>query len=378
MTWQKQDLATPIPKAIEDVVAPINDLISVILPILSTVQTLLTAAQVFFATYADPYVTLVGSLISQIEAVINDLFGAGAYSLVVTPFSFEVSVAQSKVIAETYNTEINNANIAYEKALLKASEIKNAADRKAARESAKQSLNTNRTKAYNKKNRARSFDQVTGLPILSANDAILAAIESFDDKGDAARPQFSNSANVCAFGILFTVPTIQQLIDILEAMSDVFKIPEFEFALKKIKRFKTTAQVSVNPDWQSVRLNSIEHLSAMQKELLGLLETFRGYLVVPSAGLGDIINILQQKTAKIQQLLTRLQALLNAISRVSGVYFLDVPEGPGGNARIKRALEDPFLQDPCNQTGFTVMALFVGGGPSLQPIETIRALLAES
>lgn len=135
---------------------------------------------------------------------------------------------------------------------------------------------------------------------------------------------------------------------------------------------KTTT--SVNPDWQSLRLNSITHLALLQAQLIKLLETLRGYLVVPDSFIPDLIDIIAAKVTALQNLLTAIQTLINSITRVSGVYYLSVPKGVGGNDRIKAALNDSFLQDPCNATTFTLMAVFVGGGPSLVPVETLRGL----
>lgn len=125
---------------------------------------------------------------------------------------------------------------------------------------------------------------------------------------------------------------------------------------------KTTT--SVNPDWRSFRLNSIDHLAALQRLIIKQLETLRGYLVVPDSFIPDLIDIILQKIQVLQELLTAIRQLLNAIFNVSGVYMLQMKTTVGGNEALKRAIRDPFLEDPCNKTSFTVLALFVAGGAS--------------
>src|SRR5207244_7723 len=155
---------------------------STLTPILSTVSTLLSVAQAFYTSTTDPYKSLVTGLLSQAQAFNNDLFGTGVFNLSVT--------------------------------------------------------------ADNRQGRIR-YDSF-GMPLMTLQEAILAAVDSFSDTGDTFRPQFSLSANVVAVGFLATAPSPDQFKALLDSLLSILDLPDwsnFRLRIKRIQAAPTTAPV---------------------------------------------------------------------------------------------------------------------------------------
>ena len=379
MPWIKSELSTPIPNSIKDALKPLTGLISTLSSALNVVKTVLDIAKVFITGVVDPFFSLANALITALENVVNDTFGSGFFVLFVSPFNVEVDDKAVATALEKYESDLANARTAYTRALSDArfdSEgFRNSVSaRNFARAIALANYNTATLKALKAKNSLVKHDARTGFPLLSAGAAIEVMVQSLDDPGDVdangtlKRPDFSSDAYVCMVGILITAASLEQFLELLNSMRAVLAIPDIDLAVRRTKRyFPSTSEKSTKPDWDSLRLNSFEHLAQMQLALLGLLEDLRGYLLNPADAILDLINMLEQKVARLQALLAQLLALINALDKVSGVYFLYLPPSPGGNALLKRYLRDPVLEDPCVQTSFTVGALLVAGGPNGAP-----------
>jgi len=315
MSWVKTNLVTPIPKEISQALEPVTDLIAAILPLLSAIQSFLDIAKVFVVSQVDGFSSLANTAITALEQLVNDLFASGMYFINVDPFTTQIATG-------------------------------------------------------------KKFDTITGLPILTSAQAIETLVSSFDDKGDAARPQFSPNATVCAFGIMVTAPTPQQFLDILKKIRLVFDWPGLpDLELRVVRYAEPKPVVSESPDWKSLRLNSIGIFADLQREINKQLAIVRGYLTTGDNFIVDLINLISRKVAVLQDQLTALNNLLNTLNNISGVYIYNVPPGVGGNIRLKRLLRDSVLEDPCVVTGFTAACLVVGGGPSLVPVDTIRTAL---
>jgi hypothetical protein len=377
VAWERTTISTPIPGAISDALQPVTSLLGAISPLLSTIKAFLQVAKAFLLDFGNIFEGLVDAGIQELEDAVNDLFGTGAFTLVVTPFTFELSDEQAEAIAKAYDRDVLSARTAYDKALL---EINlnfriTTVERNRRLLNARTAYNASLNFAERKRSIGRKTDPITGFPLLSPAEAILAAFASFDDPGDPNRPQFSKSANVSMFGILLTSPTLGGLGDLLEKILSLFDIPEWRLLLRRVNRFRETpTDPSVVPDWRSFRLNSISHLASLQGELLDLIETLRGYLLSPKDSLVELANIIAEKVTTLLEIVDTIQNFINALTKVSGVYFLQVPIGVGGNERLKKALRDPILEDTCFKSNFTALALFAGGGPSAQPIHTIGGL----
>jgi hypothetical protein len=314
MSWTKRQLVPPLPSEAQPIVDALNTVSGAVVPILNAASTLLNAASIFFQS-ADLYKALMTALVTQTEDLVNDLFGSGAFELVVNPFtSF----------------------------------------------------------------RRRQKVDKNGIPLLTPEEAINLAIRSLDDQGDLDRPQFSDAANISAFGILVTAPDISVFLAILEALLSLWNIDDIQFIIREINRRRGILVQSRPPDWDSLRFNQIKALGDVQKELLRVLAIAKGYLAVPDDAILDLIAQLQRKVNILTLSIAAFQAVIDALTNtpaLSGVYMLDVPLGVGGNNRLKAELRDPqFAQLGLNK--YTFMALYVGGGPSAAGVDSIRQLLA--
>jgi hypothetical protein len=312
VAWKKSNIGAPVSSALANAAGGAASAVGTMGAVLGVAQSLLGVASAFVATKVDPFASAFQSIISELEKLNNDLFGTGVYFLT-----------------------INQLDVPG----------------------------------------ARRQDDF-GIPMLYPREALQMAIESFDDLGDVNRPQFSNQANVCAFGMLATAPSLVGLIDLINALLNVFNISDWDLVKKRMQRAsEPPAVASVYPDWKSLRLNSISQLKALQDSVNRLLETTRG-LGESVDAIKDIIQTIQQKTEDAERIVQALQDNLSNLKNAaaaSGLYVLDVPPHIGGNEYLKDQIFDCDLA--IAQTPYTIVGIFVGGGPSLAPIDTVRKMI---
>src|SRR5271154_5548535 len=151
MSWNYQNVAGPIPSGLANIVQEFGTVISALSPLLSAASAAVEAAQIFFNPTTSPYAAIVTALIAELEAFNNDLFATGVYYLSVTG-----------------DTALNLGIPVKHDSL--------------------------------------------GIPLLTPKQAIQAAINSFNDTCDTNRPQFSQYAEITAFGIMATSPAPEQFL----------------------------------------------------------------------------------------------------------------------------------------------------------------------
>lgn len=319
MSWQKQNLIPPLPPEAQQIVDSLNTVVGTVSPVISAAVTILDAAKTFMVLMADLYAALMTALITEVENFVNDTFGSGAYELIIHPVDIYPGIKRDKY----------------------------------------------------------GFSKIT------PGDAINLAIKSFDDQGDPNRPQFSDGANVAAFGIMVSAPDIGVFIFLMEAIVALWKVNEFEEILNRAKKKKgkykkkTLDYYSSKPDWGSLRFNQIEYLGDLQKEMLNLLAIAKGYATVPDNVLVDLIDALARKLELLNDTIAAIMLIINTIANIgqlADMWVLDIPLGPGGNKRIQQALVDAQLSG-MKINKYSMLMLYVGGGPSAAGVELIRSLL---
>lgn len=312
MAWVKKDVGAPVSQALVDAAGTAATAVGTMAGVLSIATSLLKVAQVFVNKKVDPFAAAFQSVITELENLNNDLFATGVYILT-----------------------INQLDVPG----------------------------------------ARRQDDF-GVPILYPREALQMAIESFDDIGDPNRPQFSDGAQVCAFGFLATAPSLVGLIDLIDALLGVFNIKDWELIKKRLKRISDPPSVaSVYPDWKSLRLNSVSQLKSIQDSTNRLLETVRGLGEVVDA-IHDIINCVDQKVKDAEAIVSAMKQNLQDLqsaAKASGLYVLDVPPHIGGNPYLKEQIFDCHLA--IANTPYTLVGIFVGGGPSLSPVNNVRQMI---
>lgn len=216
-----------------------------------------------------------------------------------------------------------------------------------------------------------------GIPLLYPREALLMAIESFDDLNDPNRPQFSNDATVSAFGFLATSATADGLLALMALLGSVFGIGEWDLIGKRMNGYINANQGrSIYPDWTSMRLNQIKQIADTQKATNQMLGMMTGNSLDANSAVRDAINAVISKTSESKNTLERAQDLLTVLSaatKATGIYTLNVAPGVGGNQRLKDEIYDCDLV--ISQTPYTIVGIYAGGGPSLSPINRIRQLV---
>ncbi len=320
MSWTPKTITPPLPPGAVAVVSAISAATSTIGGVLSTVSALLNAAKIFFTGGTDLLQALMGAVISEAENLNNDFFGSGAFQLIISPFD---------LFGPRY-LEDGNGKDQYK------------------------------------------------IPYLTPRDAISAAVRSLDDTGDINRPVFSDAANIAAFGLLVTAPDVRALISLMESLLSVWKLDDLEFIITRTKaKAAPKPKKSVPVDWTSLKFNQIAALGDIQAENNKALAIARGYLNVGDNVITQMIDTIQRKVSVLNNSVATFQQVINLLTAAAGipnVFVLDVPLGPGGTRRLKTELRDANLESLLLNK-YTLMLLYVGGGPSALGVDNIRKLM---
>ncbi len=326
MTWTKKKVLVPLPEELEPIITLLTESATNVQSVLGPLSQALEAASALFVLGNDLFAAIMNELIELVEDLINDLFGAGLFQLIINPFT------------------ISNETLRRDR------EADNEADQ----------------------------DNVT---FITPDQAIKLAIKSLDDPGDLdvegnlKRPNFSESATVSGFGLLITVKDVNAYLELLKKLFTVWATEDIEFAINKLERLQDTTPRSTGADWDSMRLNSIGQLGAIQQRLLQTLALAKGYTLVPE-GLINLINLIIKKLDDLNEVLDVFIAVVNQLADIeslAGVYLFDLPPTVGGNEAIKAALPNPELQGPeFILHRYTFFMLYIGGGPgpSAAPVKT--------
>lgn len=316
MSWSQKDLTPPLPSEISDIANQISSTTGVVIPILDLTSKLVETASVLFSPGIDPFGNIMTTIVQNIESLINDLFGTGAFELVIEP-----------------------------------------------------------TNTFGRGIRRDQF----GLAQANPRDVINLAIRSFDDQGDSNRPQFSRFAQVSSFGLLVSSPDILSFRNILQKLKLIWNIPKIDEIDFTIDRSVNSASFidSLGADWDSFRFNEVETFKNIQNELLKSLQIANGYAGITDNTIQNLILVIARKLDQIKNLAIDLKALVDDIQSaggLNGAYVFDLPLGVGGNDRIKNELvSDELLRLSSNK--YTFLSLYVGGGPTAVGVDKIRQLI---
>ena len=313
MAWKQETISAPVSGALSSATGIASQALGATATVLNVASTLLGVARAFVGSTTDPFSSAYGAAVSQFDSLNNDLFGSGVFQLTINQFDIP----------------------------------------------------------------GRRAKDDFGVPVMKPREALSLAIQSFDDLGDPNRPQFTDQATVSAYGFLLTAPTPQGLLQMIEELTAVFAIPDFKVLRERYSEVLTPGVVeSRYPDWTNQRLNNIYQLRATQEATSRLLENLRGNSVTANDNLSDLIGMFSRKANVARRLISDLEDTLDNLSNAlaaTGIYYLDVPPGVGGNERLKDEIYDCDLA--LIETNYTAVSIFVGGGPSLGPVDTVRGLL---
>lgn len=386
MSWKKVQVSTPITNELATVISSLSSITNTLSSLFTAITVLLEIAKAFIVGTIEPFVALVDAIITELETLINDLFATGFYMLTVNPFEItnskglldiaqerkrlrdEKDAANAQFKLETKELELQQFDANPSENVDIKSKLAGVEERKALKTS---SIN-NQLAQLDLTRADYGFDSF-GIPILTPRNCILEAVNSFDDLGDVNRPIFSNAVEVSAIGFMATAPGLDQFKSIIEEFIKVFEIPDWSLSLYRFNEISSVTVPSVLPDWKSVRLNSFSPMDQVQKTLIGILETVKGFQITADDSLQDLIDIMKARAEHLDKISNDLNDLANAIQKATGVFTLNIPIGVGGTERIKAELRDTFLE--CQKNQYTIMTMFLGGGPgAAQAVDTLRGL----
>lgn len=411
MSWKKVEVKTPIPEDVAGVITTASDVTSGLADFFASITALLEIAKAFSIATLDPFSLLVTALITELETLINDIFATGFYMITINPLEITNSqafngfcsnsmykdgvtcvangsiwtpgiVEQRKILNDEEEAAIKQYDSKYRQYDLELANAKNSTESNKAFEKLATLITSrdaleitfqNRRDIIEQERSNYGFDSI-GVPILKPRDCINLAIDSLDDLGDSNRPIFSDAVEISAIGFMATSPGFDQFKKLLEDLIAVFAIPDWELALYRFNEIvPNTLPPSTIPDWSSVRLNSFAPMDQLQKQLIGFLETLKGFQLTSTGNLQDLIDIMTARTNQLEKISKDLDDLAKAITTATGVFVLNVPIGVGGVNRLKTELSDAFLE--CQNNNYTIMTLFVGGGPeSAKAVDKLRGL----
>jgi len=156
---------------------------------------------------------------------------------------------------------------------------------------------------------------------------------SFDDLGDAHRPQFEGNASISAMLFLVGANDLPSLQRLLALLGLLFGRPDLSWT-EEVTGFDVPslieAGMSTPPDWQTVRLGEVippfQRLGEILMQAMGMLKVGDGY-----AGLLEkLAQVIAEKAAVLAAISDEIQSLVDAITALiesAGLYVLQVDGG---------------------------------------------------
>jgi hypothetical protein len=225
---------------------------------------------------------------------------------------------------------------------------------------------------------ARLRYDVKGIPLLTPKEAILTAIASFDDLADSNRPIFSDTAQVSALGFLLTAPSAEALKALLDALYAILKFPWLKEIGDRVGRHVNTGTSPVSqaapPDWRKdVNITGVEELRNARDQLRKAQEYLNGYKTTADDSVNALTSVISDKAAAATASSTALANIVNnalSLNSTTGLYTLNIPPSIGGNSLVKAELRDCPLERSQNQ--YTILLLMLNGGPNISGIDNFR------
>ncbi len=196
---------------------------------------------------------------------------------------------------------------------------------------------------------------------------------SFNDLGDAARPQFSDDSAVSAVMILVganDLPTFKNLLALLAQLLDMPKLDLSERKLSVIYPEEIAQGMSTPPDWRSQKLgDTIPPLAGLLEKLTQAIEMIRindGF----SSMLSELADAIELKADTLAALADEIREIVDAILALiesSGIYILSSSSTDGIPGLIK-AVKDSGEQPEWNMESWVAGCCLLGGSADIGPV----------
>lgn len=342
MSWRTNyELGIAVPSAVSSALSTASTTVSSLQLIVNTLTDALNLAKLYYTTVADPYKGIVGECVTLFEGLVNDYASTGSYNLVVSPWTVQDKLRYDVLSTKGMTLDFSKINLGQV-----------------------------------------SFDTAGyGIPELSPSKCLQAAIDAFDDEGDKGRPTFDSSAAVSAFGIFFYTQTLDEYVNFLTSLQDIFNIADFGFEIKK-----TSSQIasnivipSVKPDFYTLSLNQIEPIKEFNNYLKEQMEYWRGYILAGdmTGAIDGLLETMTDKLNYVSDLISNTEALLNRMASLSlyAPYVFSCAADSGGNDYIKEQLQNSDIMALTDNGYFSVFVLTVAGSGGIPQFNTIKTLL---
>ena len=316
MAWEKRDIASALPDGFTDLADSAATLSGNLETVVDLLKTAVLVAKAFVSTNIDPYSTLAGAIITEIEGLVDDFFASGFSILVITPNDIENGSFDAFGVP----------TMTPDRALTEA--VKSFDD---AGDTRRPQFTDNAT--------------VTGFGIL-----------------------------VTAVSIDELVIALRGLLSLLNLDGIAFYLTQAERA----QATPPAPVPSTIPNWNTTKMADIPGFSDLHRSLKGFLNQMRGYLVTGDNFLDDFIDSLENKVSAIARATDELNAAIDKVVGglgASGAYWLDIPEANGGVTYLKTQIPDDALS-ALTVNKYTAMILFVAGGANTTGLINFKSVFA--
>ena len=197
---------------------------------------------------------------------------------------------------------------------------------------------------------------------------------SFEDLGDAHRPQYDEETPVSAMLFLVGGDDITALVPALTALGTLFSVPALKLGalpspLPADYPGAVEQGLSTPPDWTSRKLGDVlppfEKLGQVLQQVIGMLAVGSSYAKM----LQDLAGVIAAKAAALGTLADEIQAVvdeLNALIAAEGLYVLHVEAT--GIPDLIQAVRDAEDPPPWGDEAYVTGVCLLGGTADFGPV----------
>jgi hypothetical protein len=195
---------------------------------------------------------------------------------------------------------------------------------------------------------------------------------SFDDPGDAARPQFGPGSSVSAMLFVVGGEDPSQVIGPLQSLGKLFGIPALDVEQEEhILDYPAAVEQSLStpPDWRSVKLGRalppFDKLGRTLQRVVDMLAVGESYGKV----LQDLAEVISDKAEALQNVGDEIQAMVDeiqALIEAQGLYVLHV-EAEGIPALVQ-SIRDASGAPPWGDEAYVAGVCLLGGTADFGPV----------
>ncbi|MDH5753541.1 MAG: hypothetical protein OEZ59_14115 [Deltaproteobacteria bacterium] len=218
---------------------------------------------------------------------------------------------------------------------------------------------------------------------LSFPRCVAAMANSFDDRGDAGRPQFSAATPLEMIAVVVGGPSPAIFKAAAEALNALLDTRPFALAIRRIEQaFELEADrysapvTSKPPDWDNLTVReALPALAPLEDALNDLLATLRGYAAGAETSVAAAISLIAEKQARLTALQGKIaagRALFGQGLAGAGTYTLHIT-GLAGAAGARDALRSA-TGAPSHELSFCGGVVWLAPDGALGPLAGVMGV----